>query len=66
MKKRNKNSKNHCLTSKMKKQLQLLLKNKLAEKQLNLIPSSCDIVGDILIFSVMPKELVKKEKTIGV
>src|SRR3989338_7667082 len=65
MKKRNKNSKNHCLTSKMKKQLQLLLKNKLAEKQLNLIPSSCDIVGDILIFSVMPKELVKKEKTIG-
>ena len=49
----------------MKKQLQLLLKNKLTEKQLSLLPSSYDMIGDILIFSDISKELLKKEKIIG-
>lgn len=49
----------------MKKQLQVLLKGRLTEKQLSLLPSSYDIIGDILIFSDFPKELSKKEKIIG-
>jgi len=49
----------------MKKQLQKLLKNKLTKKQLKLLPSSYDVVGDILIFSDFPDELAKKEKIIG-
>jgi|TARA_B100001971_G_C18226504_1_gene560838 tRNA (guanine37-N1)-methyltransferase len=41
------------------------LKNKLTEKQLALVPSSYDIVGDILIFADFPKELKNKEKLVG-
>ena len=49
----------------MKKNLKFYLKNKLSEKQLQLVPTSFDVVGDILIFSDFPKELSKKEKLIG-
>ena len=49
----------------MKKNLKYHLKNKLSQKELKLVPSSFDVVGDILIFSEFPKELVKKEKIIG-
>lgn len=49
----------------MKKGLQKLLAGELTKKQLSLLPSSYDIVGDIIIFSDMPKELAKKEKLIG-
>lgn len=45
--------------------LKQALKNKLTKKELNLLPSSFDIVGDILIFAEFPKELSKKEKLIG-
>ncbi len=41
------------------------LKDKLTKKQLDLVPSSFDIVGDLAIFSDFPKELKKKEKLIG-
>jgi len=46
-------------------QLKELLKNKLTKKQLRLMPSSFDIVGDILIFADFPDELHKKEKLIA-
>ena len=49
----------------MKKNLKFYLKDKLTEKELELVPSSFDIVGDILMFSEFPKELAKKEKIIG-
>ena len=49
----------------MKKNLKYYLKNELAKKELELVPSSFDVVGDILIFSEFPKELSKKEKLIG-
>ncbi|MDP3766082.1 MAG: 50S ribosomal protein L11 methyltransferase [Nanoarchaeota archaeon] len=49
----------------MKKNLKYYLKNKLTNKELELVPSSFDVVGDILIFSDFPKELAKKEKLIG-
>ena len=49
----------------MKKNLKYYLKGKLSEKELQLVPSSFDIVGDILIFSDFPKDLVKKERLIG-
>ena len=49
----------------MKQNLKYYLKNKLSKKELELVPTSFDIVGDILIFSEFPKELVKKEKLIG-
>lgn len=41
------------------------LNNKLTKKQLALVPSSFDIVGDLVIFSDFPKELKKKEKLIA-
>lgn len=41
------------------------LKSKLTGKQLSLVPSSFDIVGDLAIFSDFPKELKSKEKLIG-
>lgn len=41
------------------------LKNKLTKKQIDLIPSSFDIVGDLAIFSDFPKELKNKEKPIA-
>ncbi len=49
----------------MKQNLKYYLKNKLTKKELELVPSSFDIVGNILIFSEFPKELIKKEKIIG-
>lgn len=49
----------------MKHNLKYYLTNKLSEKELKLVPSSFDVVGDILIFSEFPKELDKKEKLIG-
>jgi tRNA (guanine37-N1)-methyltransferase len=49
----------------MKKNLKFYLKGKLPEKELALVPSSFDAVGDIMIFSDFPKELIKKEKVIG-
>ena len=49
----------------MKKNLKFYLKNKLSKKELGLVPSSFDVVGDILIFSEFPKQLSKKEKIIG-
>ncbi|MEM3370690.1 MAG: class I SAM-dependent methyltransferase family protein [Candidatus Woesearchaeota archaeon] len=45
--------------------LKELLRGKLDEKELALVPSSFDIVGDIAIFSDMPEELKNKEKIIG-
>jgi len=49
----------------MKKNLKFYLKGKLSKKQLELVPNSFDVVGNILIFSDFPKELGKKEKLIG-
>ncbi|MBI1934950.1 class I SAM-dependent methyltransferase family protein [Candidatus Woesearchaeota archaeon] len=49
----------------MKQNLKFYLKNKLSKKELELLPTSFDVVGDILIFSEFPKELSKKEKLIG-
>jgi tRNA (guanine37-N1)-methyltransferase len=49
----------------MKKNLKYYLKGKLPEKELKLVPTSFDVVGDILIFSEFPKALAKKEKLIG-
>ena len=49
----------------MKKNLKYYLKDKLTKKELELVPSSFDVVGDIMIFSEFPKELIKKEKLIG-
>ncbi|MEK6984662.1 MAG: class I SAM-dependent methyltransferase family protein [Nanoarchaeota archaeon] len=49
----------------MKQNLKYHLKNKLTSKELELVPSSFDVVGDILIFSDFPKGLEKKEKLIG-
>ena len=45
--------------------LKQILKNRLTEKELNLLPKSFDIIGDIIIFSEFPKELTKKEKLIA-
>ena len=50
---------------KMKKNLKYYLKDKLSEKELVFVPTSFDVVGDILIFSEFPKELSRKEKLIG-
>jgi len=49
----------------MSNKLRDILKGKLTNNQLNLIPSSFDVVGNILIFSDFPKELIKKENIIG-
>ncbi len=48
-----------------KQNLKFYLKDKLSENEIKLVPTSFDVVGDILIFSEFPKELVKKEKLIG-
>src|SRR3989338_6203698 len=48
----------------MKQNLKFYLKNKLTNKELKLVPSSFDVVVDIMIFSDFPKELAKKEKLI--
>ena len=49
----------------MKRNLKFYLKDKLNEKELLLVPTSFDVVGDIMIFSDFPKELAKKEKMIA-
>ena len=49
----------------MKKNLKFYLKDRLTSKELKFVPSSFDVVGDIMIFSEFPKELAKKEKIIG-
>ncbi|MFH1209543.1 MAG: hypothetical protein V1663_02025 [archaeon] len=41
------------------------LKNKLSKKDLNLVPSSFDIIGTIALFSKLSKELKNKEKIIA-
>jgi tRNA (guanine37-N1)-methyltransferase len=41
------------------------LKHKLTKKQLKVLPSSFDVVGNIAIFSDFPKEISKKEKLIA-
>ncbi|MFC1704827.1 class I SAM-dependent methyltransferase family protein [Nanoarchaeota archaeon] len=49
----------------MDKSLKESLKKKLTKKELEILPSSYDVVGDILIFADFPKELKKKEKVIA-
>ena len=38
---------------------------KLTTKEINKIPRSFDVIGDILIFSEIPEDLIKKEKEVG-
>src|SRR3989338_6542477 len=45
--------------------LKELCKGMLTEKDISLLPSSFDVVGDILIFADFPKALKRKEKKIG-
>ena len=49
----------------MPNKLKDILKGKLTKKDLEILPSSFDVVGDILIFSDFPEQLSKKEKIIG-
>lgn len=49
----------------MPHRLKDLLKEKLTKKQLNILPASFDVVGNILIFSDFPEQLSNKEKIIG-
>src|SRR3989338_986053 len=49
----------------MHNKLKDILKKKLTEKQLALLPSSYDVIGSILVFSDFPEQLSKKEKIIG-
>jgi len=49
----------------MTNKLKDILKNKLSKKELNLVPSSFDMIGKIIVFSDFPKQLSKKEKIIG-
>lgn len=45
--------------------LKNFLKGKLNDKEISLVPSSFDMVGNIIVFSDFPRELLKKEKLIG-
>ncbi|MBR9677660.1 class I SAM-dependent methyltransferase family protein [Candidatus Woesearchaeota archaeon] len=45
--------------------LKELLKDKLSVAELDLMPTSFDVVGDILIFADFPTELVSKQQVIG-
>ena len=45
--------------------LKEILSNKLSKKDLQILPKSFDVVGDIAIFNKFPKELYKKSKVIG-
>ncbi len=45
--------------------LKELLRKKLTKKQLAIVPSSFDMVGDLAIFSDIPKELKNKERIIA-
>ncbi|MCK5282285.1 MAG: class I SAM-dependent methyltransferase family protein [Nanoarchaeota archaeon] len=49
----------------MSHNLKQLLSKELTKKQLEALPTSFDLVGDILVFSDFPDELSKKEKIIG-
>jgi len=49
----------------MSNKLKDILRNKLSKKEIQLLPSSFDVIGNILIFSDFPEELSKKEKIIG-
>jgi tRNA (guanine37-N1)-methyltransferase len=49
----------------MKKNLKYYLKGKLSKNHLKLVPTSFDVVGDILIFVDFPKGLASKDKIIG-
>jgi len=49
----------------MPNKLKDIFKSKLTKKQLNLMPTSFDVIGDILIFSDFPQQLSKKETIIG-
>lgn len=42
-----------------------MMKGQLSQSELSLLPTSFDIVGDILIFADFPEKLEKKEKIIG-
>ncbi len=49
----------------MKKNLKFLCKEILTESELAVLPTSFDVIGDILIFAQFPNELLAKEKEIG-
>jgi tRNA (guanine37-N1)-methyltransferase len=49
----------------MKKNLKFYLKDALTKKELEMMPNSFDVVGDVMIFASFPKELKKKEKKIA-
>jgi tRNA (guanine37-N1)-methyltransferase len=49
----------------MPNKLKDILRKKMTKKELNIVPSSFDTVGNIIIFSDFPKELSRKEKIIG-
>ena len=49
----------------MSHKLKDILNKKLTKKQLNILPVSFDVVGNILIFSDFPEQLSNKEKIIG-
>ena len=49
----------------MKKNLKYYLKEGLTEDELALVPTSFDVVGDIMIFSEFPSGLIRKEDIIG-
>lgn len=49
----------------MPSKLKDILGGKLTKKEISLVPSSFDMVGNIIIFSDFPKQLSKKEKIIG-
>lgn len=45
--------------------LKEILSQKLKKDEISQLPSSYDMVGDIIIFADFPEELIKKEKVIG-
>ena len=49
----------------MPNKLKTILKGKLTQKDLEVLPSSYDVIGNITIFSDFPEALSKKERIIG-
>lgn len=49
----------------MKNKLKDLLKEKLTKRELEMLPNSFDIIGNILVFNDFPTQLKKKESLIG-
>jgi tRNA (guanine37-N1)-methyltransferase len=45
--------------------LKKALRKELTKDELNLLPTSFDVIGSIIVFSDFPKQLIKKEKIIG-